>query len=242
MMRRKELILTLLVLACNRSQKAKLDEDANTARVAVPPEPPQREMIRIGGGHIRMYDRRCYPGSYREKHPGKDQRQLVDVEVQPFAIDRETAICHDLEKCVEAGRCKDLGIQPCVAGVANVPFATGEAFCAWRGMKLPTYPQWQRAMRGPEGFKYPRGNEWSEEYLSDQVTIDRGRRYVSPEGVVYFIAEFGWWLDKEFTRDTDCLTEPPRTFRLAAGLWLFELDNPTPVWESSAYPIRCVSE
>jgi formylglycine-generating enzyme required for sulfatase activity len=88
-----------------------------------------------------------------------------EVTVEPFAIMRFEVTVTQYRECVKAGRCKAVELPPTMDDpdlpVVNTPYGDATAYCAWRGLRLPTENEWERAARGPQTTLYPWGPDFS---------------------------------------------------------------------------------
>jgi formylglycine-generating enzyme required for sulfatase activity len=78
-----------------------------------------------------------------------------EVYVDAFWVDRDEVTVHDYRACVAAGACN---LDPLVAGddryirddwpMVNITWDESQDYCRWRGGRLPTEAEWERAARG----------------------------------------------------------------------------------------------
>ena len=91
------------------------------------------------------------------------------VDVPHFSIDRTEVTVEKYRDCVDAGAClppyQDPGCHDLTARksadlpVNCVNLSQAQAYCRWRGARLPSLAEWEKAARGSDGRLYPWGNE-----------------------------------------------------------------------------------
>jgi formylglycine-generating enzyme required for sulfatase activity len=112
------------------------------------------------------------------------ERPAHQVTLAPYCMDTFEATVDDYKACSDAGRCKRAGVtnewpniadkerkafdplcnirDPAARGrhpINCVDWEMSDKFCKEQGKRLPTEAEWEFAARGPDGRKYPWGDD-----------------------------------------------------------------------------------
>ncbi|HEU4405046.1 MAG TPA: bifunctional serine/threonine-protein kinase/formylglycine-generating enzyme family protein [Polyangiaceae bacterium] len=177
--------LTLLVLLVSRAcsgpgpagdPTTPAASDSGAQVETPPPSKPScpSDMVALDGGEFRM--------GTDDGEPDEFPPHLVTV--NGFCLDRHEVTVAQYQQCVKIGDCKppptDVqwpGMSPREKKIYSpacngrdafgkdlhpincIDWETANLYCQWAGKRLPTEAEWEYAARGPEGRRYPWGNE-----------------------------------------------------------------------------------
>jgi sulfatase modifying factor 1 len=164
------------------------------------------------------FGNRCEPSFFADEQPRRE------VQLSSFWLDRFEVRVADYERCVALGRCR---ARPTSEGMrrfeaAELPASVvswddARAYCEFRGARLPTEAEFERAARGLTARRYPWGDLWNR-----RVT-NHGRR--------------GW----DSTDDTDGFAELAPIGSFTAGATpegVYDLAGNVAEWVQDRYVAR----
>lgn len=175
-----------------------------------PKAPPTlvEDMVTIPGG-LFVGRNPCPKPELSYDHPHLDEGPDEPLRVAEFLIDREVVTCPQYASCVAAGACPPFGPMECGIGRkwAFVGDESALAYCRWRGARLPSYREWQRAIRGVAGDVYPTGKTLDHARICDRPTYPEKLRrcvHTSAAGVVYAVENPS---SGEWTNEVGCTVD-----------------------------------
>jgi formylglycine-generating enzyme required for sulfatase activity len=134
--------------------------DASSPDAAPLPTAGPSDMLLVPGGTFGMGSNE---GGEGDEHP------LHDVTVASFWLDKTEVTQAAYEECVAAKVCTpaDPEILATFGGlfrgpnkpVVGISWFSAREYCGWRGKRLPREAEFERAVRGSDGRRFPWGNE-----------------------------------------------------------------------------------
>jgi len=88
----------------------------------------------------------------------EDEKPYHQVTLPAFTIDLHEVTGSEYAACSAAGVCPAADTSQSNGPVVLTTWSAASAFCTWKGKRLPTEAEWEKAARGTDGRIYPWGN------------------------------------------------------------------------------------
>ncbi len=136
------------------------------------------DMIFIPSGEFSMG---CVPG---DDKCNENEKPMHSVNLDSYFIDRHEVTIGEYKKCVDSGVCSDEHVDD--AGctwtksgrdknpVECVNWWQAKSYCNWKGNRLPTEAEWEKAARGTDERIYPWGGTYVDCDYANMIDPWRG--------------------------------------------------------------------
>jgi formylglycine-generating enzyme required for sulfatase activity len=199
-----------------------------TPTPTITPYPPQIEddygvvLVLVGSGPFIL-------GAEDGDPDEKPERKII---LDGFYIDKFEVTNASYQECVADRRClpptkidsqtrskyygtREFANYP----VIHVSWSDASSYCEWRGARLPTELEWEKAARGPDGQRYPWGDQFEsgranycggavfcpsdpDDGYKDTAPVDAFKEGISPYGAYQMAGNVNEWIadwyDKNF--------------------------------------------
>jgi formylglycine-generating enzyme required for sulfatase activity len=184
-------IILVAILGLSACGEKKTVEEPEAVPEVTTPEVVPGEMVLIPAGEFLM-------GSNEDKDNIAYPEHKVDLPA--YWIDKyEVTNKEFLEFSVETGYMGEgvkegqdwrlfATIDKILHPVVYITWNDAAEYCKWRGKRLPTEEEWEKAARGPDGNRYPWGNEWE---ANRSNTYESGMNSFMPVGQFDDVSYYG---------------------------------------------------
>jgi formylglycine-generating enzyme required for sulfatase activity len=152
------------------------------------------------------------------------QQEMREVYLDAFWIDRTEVTAAAYRACVEAGGC---ALEPLFAGderhlapelpMVNITWQEAETYCRWRGKRLPTEAEWEKAARGTDGRVWPWGNRERPEDFNHGQPLDATMQALRDEMYRQNRGDLTEWIGIPDAGDGFATAAPPGSYAWGEG-------------------------